>query len=182
MLLKEQSIRQNSWVNLNPLFHFRGSSEDGTLPCGTFLFLRGQSLNQQPRVSLAGKGGAPTRFALSRFLSRHLQTPVFPTNSEHHMLQRNEKEILQAHLIFKCKHKVSIICNGKAPKDKRKTWNILFCWRTIMSITSGTQQLMIWKPKFLPVQKESLKRKEKKKMKKERKRNNRKDWREGYTR
>ena len=81
MLLKEQSIRQNSWVNLNPLFHFRGSSEDGTLPCGTFLFLRGQPLNQQPRVSLAGKGGAPTRFALSRFLSRHLQTPVFPTTT-----------------------------------------------------------------------------------------------------
>lgn len=43
--------------------------------------MRGQPLNQQPRVSLAGKGGAPTRFALSRFLSRHLQTPVFPTTT-----------------------------------------------------------------------------------------------------
>lgn len=49
------------------------------------------------------------------------ETPVFPTNSKHHVLQRNEKEILQAHLISRCKHKVSIICDGKVPKDKRKT-------------------------------------------------------------
>ena len=49
------------------------------------------------------------------------ETPDFPTNSKHHVLQRNEKEILQAHLISRCKHKVSIICDGKVPKDKRKT-------------------------------------------------------------
>ena len=81
------------------------------------------------------------------------------------MLQRNEKEILQAHLISRCKHKVSITCDGKVPKDKRKTWNILFCWITIMSTTSGTQQLMIWKPKFLPAAKRKFKKKEKKKKK-----------------